>query len=224
MLAMSRKRCPGVPCWLLLAGLAALALALPRWLLGLRMTNRIHTVQQAPTRPLAIVFGAGLRRDGRPTTVLADRVRTAVSLYRQGKVQALLMSGSVRAPTYDEPAAMRAMALQLGVPDQAILLDRGGSRTYQTCARARDLLGARRALLVTQRYHLPRALITCQGLGIQAQGVAADLSAYSRRARGLWALREIPATLVAMWEVFVNPARPLATTRPIPPGDTQHES
>jgi len=80
--------------------------------------------------PTAIVFGAGLRRDGSPTTVLADRVSTAVSLYQQGKVNTLLMSGSSNKTGYDEAAAMLEFALQLGVPQEDILVDSKGDRTY----------------------------------------------------------------------------------------------
>jgi vancomycin permeability regulator SanA len=117
-----------------------------------------------------------------------------------GLVSRILLSGSTRGPTYDEPAAMRELALRLGVPDSAIDLDRGGTRTLETCLRARDLFGVRRALLVSQRYHLPRALILCDALGIDAVGAAADLRPYSLRSQRIWELREIPASFVAVWE------------------------
>ena len=148
--------------------------------------------------PTAIVFGAGLRRDGRPTTVLADRVSTAVSLYQQGKVKTLLMSGSSNASGYDEAAAMLEFALSLGVPQEDILVDSEGDRTYLTCARAKNIFGVERALLVTQRYHLPRALILCDALSIESDGIAADLRPYS--AQTIWSVREVGATYRALWE------------------------
>ena len=109
-------------------------------------------------RPVVIVFGAGLRRDGTPTTVLRDRVETAAELYRQGKVEKLLMSGDNRFVDYNEPEAMRQYALQLGIPDEDIVLDYAGRRTYDTCYRAGAIFGVKKVILVTQLFHLPRAI------------------------------------------------------------------
>ncbi len=179
--------------------LAVFLLSLPRWVLSAHYSSRILSPEEARSMPTAIVFGAGLRRDGRPTTVLADRVSTAVSLYQQGKVKTLLMSGSSNPSGYDEAAAMLEFALQLGVPQEDILVDSEGDRTYLTCARAKDIYGVESALLVTQRYHLPRALILCDALSIESEGVAADLRSYS--AQTIWSAREIGATFRALWEV-----------------------
>jgi SanA protein len=180
-------------------------LALPRWLFGWQYGSRINTTDEARPRPVAIVFGAGLRRDGSPTTVLADRIRTAADLYHHGKVERLLMTGSVR-EGYDEPAAMAAAAEALGVPPSRILIDPAGLRTLDSCARARRVFGVRSALLVSQRFHLPRALALCSAVGVEADGVAADLSPYSSRARRFWELREYPASFVAAIEALL--ARP----------------
>ncbi len=187
--------------WLAVLAFLFLGLTAPRWILGWQYGRRILTATEAPERQVAIVFGAGLRHDGTPTTVLADRVDTAVDLYRQGKVAQLLMTGSAR-EGYDEPGAMAARARALGVPEEAILLDTGGVRTYASCARAQRI-GVRSALLVSQRFHLPRALALCGAMGIEASGVAADRSAYSARARRFWALREVPASFMAMFEVLL---------------------
>jgi vancomycin permeability regulator SanA len=146
------------------------------------------------------VFGAGLRRDGTPTTVLADRVSTAAALYREGKVQRILLSGSVDGDQYNEPAAMRSLALNLGVLDQDILIDTGGTRSLSTCQRAHQVFGIEQALLISQRYHLPRALVICDAIGLSAEGVTSDLHPY--RSRFIWELREIPATLRALWDAF----------------------
>ena len=189
--------------WLTLALLLLGVLALPKWVLGWQFGRRIISPAEAPLSPVAIVFGAGLRRDGTPTTVLADRVETAAELFLAGKVERLLMTGSVRAG-YDEPAAMAARAEELGVPRQAIVLDPGGVRTFESCLRAREILGVRSALLVSQRFHLPRALALCEAQGIEASGVAADRSTYSVRARSFWELREFPASLVAVFEALLS--------------------
>jgi SanA protein len=192
--------------WLIVLTLIVLGLTAPKWILGWQYGRRIVAAQSAPLRDIAIVFGAGLRRDGTPTTVLADRVDTAVELFHAGKVQRILMTGSAR-DGYDEPAAMADRARSLGVPAEAILIDTGGNRTYESCARAyRD--GIRSALLVSQAFHLPRALALCDSLGIESTGVPADRSPYSRRARSFWELREYPASLVALLEtLFARPGQ-----------------
>jgi vancomycin permeability regulator SanA len=187
---------------------------LPRLVLGWRYSRQIHLTDAAPTAPAAIVFGAGLTRDGRPTTILADRVRTAVALFDMGKVDTILMSGSAQTPGYNEPEAMRRLAISLGVPSEALLVDPGGTRTYATCLRAKQVFGIDRALLVSQTFHLPRALATCAGLGLHADGVAADLRTYRARALNYWRIREVPATWVALWEAYIaRPKAPLQLAR-----------
>lgn len=185
--------------WLtvLLATLLA-ALLLPRLAFIQRYARAITSPADAPARATAIVFGAGLRRDGTPTQVLADRVTAAANLYHQGNVQSLFLSGSARGRAYDEAEAMRTLAIALGVRPEAIVVDKQGTRTLETCLRARQAFGIRSALLVTQRFHLPRAMALCKAIGIEAAGVQADLSRYPTRSRWVWELRELPASLVAM--------------------------
>ena len=183
-----------------LVSLVVIVLAIPRLVLSLHYADHIHTLKTAPVMPTAVVFGAGLHRDGQPTTVLADRVTTAAALYHQGKVKRILMSGTVRGSDYDEPSAMRSLALKIGVPVEDILIDTGGNRTLHTCLRARQIFGVEQALLVSQRFHLPRALVICDASGLSAVGVAADLHPY--RFQFLWELREIPATLRAIWDAY----------------------
>ena len=180
--------------------LIVIVLAIPRLILSLHYADHIHTLKSAPAMPTAVVFGAGLHRDGQPTTVLADRVTTAAALYQQGKVSRILMSGTVRGSDYDEPSAMRSLALKIGVPAEDILVDTGGNRTLYTCLRARQIFGVEQALLISQRFHLPRALVICDASGVSAVGVAADLHPY--RFQFFWELREIPATLRAIWDAY----------------------
>jgi SanA protein len=194
------------------AALPLILLVLPSHLMRLRFEPLIFSPPQAPHSPTAIVFGAGLRRDGSPSPVLSDRVRAAVELYLQGKVGRLLMSGSTRPGGYDEPLAMRQLAVQLGVPQEDILMDPGGTRTLETCRQARQAFGIRQALLVSQSFHLPRALATCSALGVHAAGVSADLREYSPRTLRYWSLREIPASLIAAletgWGALIAGPRP----------------
>lgn len=186
-----------------------LLVVLPYFAAQISTQVKIHSVENAPTAQAAIVFGAGLTRDGRPTPVLRDRVATAVDLYFAGKVEKLLMSGDNRQITYNEPAAMREYAISLGVPQEDIVLDYAGQRTYDTCYRARAIFGLDDVLLVTQAYHLPRALLTCGGLGLDAQGVNADRREYRTRSLNFWRLREVGATLVAVVDVYITRPQPI---------------
>jgi len=179
---------------------------------------RIFSPDQVTSAPVAIVFGAGLRRDGRPTVVLRDRVTMAAQLYSSGKVKKLLMSGDNRFVDYNEPQAMREYAWSLGIPDEDIVLDYAGRSTYETCFRAKAIFGLHEAILVTQRFHLPRALYTCHALGLKANGVSADWHPYRRSATVFWQIRELFATLNAFWEVHIqHPLPVLGNPEPIFP-------
>ncbi|MGH9944752.1 MAG: SanA/YdcF family protein [Pyrinomonadaceae bacterium] len=156
------------------------------------------THEEPPPPAVAIVFGAGLwRNGGGPSPVLYDRVASAAELYRAGRVRKLLLTGDNRFRNYNEPAVMRDTAIGLGVPAADLVLDYAGRRTYDSCYRARHIFGVTRAVLVTQRFHLDRALYLCHALGVESVGLAADRRAYPRGARLWWQAREIPATLSA---------------------------
>lgn len=198
------------------AVLGIVAVIVPRLITAVQSLGRVYQSGNAPTRRVAIVFGAGLWRDGSPTPVLKDRVATAAELYFAGKVEKLLMSGDNSYVEYNEPQAMKDYALELGVPADAIVLDYAGRRTYDSCYRAREIFGVNNAILVTQDFHLPRALFICNALGVQAVGVSADMRTYRQRSEFYWHLREIPATMVAMWDVYITRPLPiLGTPEPI---------
>ncbi|MCX7975723.1 MAG: YdcF family protein [Bellilinea sp.] len=193
-----------------------LGLAIPTLIADWYARSRQFQIEQPPSAPVAIVFGAGLTRDGQPSPVLRDRVATAVQLYFDGKVQKILMSGDNRFIDYNEPGAMKRYAISLGVPEEDIVLDYAGRRTYDTCYRARHIFGVRKAIVVTQRFHLPRAIFTCNGLGVEAVGSIADQRVYSRYAHRFWRIREIPATAMAFVDVFITRPLPvLGTPEPI---------
>lgn len=174
---------------------------------ALHSRNRIYSLENAPQARVAIVFGAGLYRDGTPTPVLRDRVKTAADLYFQNKVEKILMSGDNRFEDYDEPTAMMEYAMSLGVPENVIVRDYAGRRTYDTCYRANAIFGLEKALLVTQEFHLPRALYLCDHLGVESEGVSANRRYYLKSSRFFWKTRELFATLTALWDVHI--ARPL---------------
>jgi SanA protein len=188
---------------------ASLVVAFNVWLnaaYGSRIYTAIDDLPNSETPQIAIVFGAGLTRSGEPTAVLYDRVAIAAELYQRGLVTKLLLSGDNRFEDYNEPEAMRRTAVRLGVPDEDLVLDYAGRRTYDSCYRAREIFGVNRAILVTQEFHLERALYLCDAFGVDGIGVIADRRNYAGRAQTQWLVREAIAT-VGAW-IDVNVIRP----------------
>jgi len=184
-------------------------------LLGLRFwverqyEDRIYeTVEQVPARPVALVLGAGLWPDGSLTPILTDRVFTAVELYRAGKVQKLLCSGDNRRVDYNEPQAMKDYAVRLGVPEEDVVLDYAGRRTYDSCYRARAIFGVERLVVVTQRFHTARSVYTCHALGVDAVAVTANRRIYAAE-QAVWKTREYLALLLAWWDLNVRHPVPI---------------
>lgn len=170
--------------------------------MGWYYQRHIYTIEEARPEPVAIVFGAAVYGSGRLSPMLQDRVDTAIALYQAGKVSRLLFSGDGASPNYDEPGRMRDYALAKGVPAGAIELDRSGRRTYESCYRAYHTFQIQSAILVTQQFHLPRALFTCHQLGLQAIGVAADLRTYHPRSLAWSENREWFARLQALLDTL----------------------
>ncbi len=123
-----------------------------------------------PATPVGLVLGAGIR-DGVPSQLLARRLDLAVDLWRRGKVRVLLVSGDNRTPDYDEPTVMRDYLAAHGVPADKVVRDFAGLDTWDSCARARRIFGVRRLTVITQDFHLPRAVALCRAAGLDAWGV-----------------------------------------------------
>jgi len=204
--------------FLILAGLAIALVLAARLTTSLYARAKIFTALDVPSRRVAIVFGAGLWRNGTASPVLQDRVQTAADLYFAGKVEKILMSGDNRFVDYNEPAVMGALALSLGVPQEAIVLDYAGRRTYDTCYRAKIIFGVTGAILVTQAFHLPRAIYLCNQLSVDSVGVEADLRVYRPASVLYWNIRELLATVSALWDMNVShPVPVLGDPEPIFP-------
>lgn len=185
----------------------ALAVASPAaWVFFTGREGIYEDPTHVPAEPVAIVFGAGLSPDGGPSSMLADRVDAAVELYKAGKVQRLLMTGDNSSVGYNEVAAMKQRAVDQGVPPSKVNLDYAGFRTYDSCYRARVIFGVDRAILVTQRYHLPRALFLARSFGIEAVGLAAGREYYPRQE--YYDLREFAALVVTWYEVNITRPKP----------------
>ena len=192
----------------LVAGaLIAIALFMPRSIMGLYAADKTFTVEDVPSARIAIVFGAGLLRDGSAGPVLSDRMQTAVALYQGGKVEKILVSGDNRFVEYNEPEAGRQYALEHGVPNEDIVLDYAGRRTYDTCYRAKYIFGVDEAILVTQEFHMPRALTLCNWFGVRSVGVEAANRYFLKRARLWWNIRETFAVFQSAWDLLI--AKPI---------------
>ncbi|HVL96798.1 MAG TPA: ElyC/SanA/YdcF family protein [Solirubrobacteraceae bacterium] len=197
-------------CALAAAGVAALAAANALVLLGGR---------GAPPREAdaALVLGARVHPDGRPTAMLDDRIRAAVALHRAGRVRKLLLSGDHGTRGYDEVNAMRRRALELGVPARDVFTDHAGFDTWDSSVRARRVFGARSVVVVTQAFHVPRAVWLARRAGLRAGGVAADRpGGYGRWGRTA-SMREVLARVKGardgLFEPsprFLGPAIPIA--------------
>jgi vancomycin permeability regulator SanA len=156
--------------WVAAAALVALGLGPAVVVWGSTWTTAHGSAASTPPRPVAIVLGAGVGADGRPSPFLDERIGVAVQLYRQGSVKALLMSGDNSRTDYDEVGAMAVRAEQLGVPASAIVTDHAGFDTYSSCYRARSVWGITAAVVVSQPFHVGRAVWLCQRLGVDAVG------------------------------------------------------
>lgn len=148
---------------------ACLALAPVTWM-HTAADGRLRTTADVPPEDVAVVFGAGLWK-GRPTPYLAHRLDAAAELYRSGKVKVLLVTGDNSRTEYDEPSAMRTYLAARGVPDDKVVSDYAGFDTWDSCVRAKKIFGVDRAVLVTQDFHVKRALALCAAAGVESYGV-----------------------------------------------------
>lgn len=156
--------------------------------------NRIISAEEADGKNDAdciIVLGAGVRDDGTPSHMLEDRLLTAISLYESGAAPKIIMSGDHGTEDYDEVNVMKAFAIAHGVPSEDIFMDHAGFSTYDSMYRARDIFEVKTAIVVTQKYHLYRALYLAKSLGLDACGVPSDLRPY--RAQTYREAREVLA-------------------------------
>jgi len=185
----------------LLGAVTALALLPSAWLY-LDTGQRLRTVADAPSEPVAVVFGAGLDQ-GKPSPYLAHRLDAALALYRSGKVRALLVTGDNGHVGYDEPDAMRTYLIEHGVPSDRVVRDYAGFDTWDSCSRAHRIFGVDRAVLVSQEFHIRRAVALCEAAGVNAYGVGVD-----EPHDATWyasGVRELPAAVKALYDVVFTP-------------------
>ena len=192
-------------------GLAALASAWMAW----SARDATFTVDDAPPHDVAVVLGAQVRSTG-PSDMLEDRLRAAHALYRRGAVKRLLLSGDA-SRSYNEVKTMRRFLLEAGVPDDVIGVDPAGHRTLDSIFRARDLYQLRSFIVVTNDFHIPRALFLARACGVEAVGVSTNRPGYPAMVRARNVGREHLARVLALLDVYVLDTRPRVTDGPRDP-------
>ena len=142
--------------------------------------NKIYTdISDIKGYEIAIVFGAGLKPDGTPNDMLKDRLDTATELYNEEKIEKILLSGDNSLVEYNEPQAMyNSLVYTNEIPPEDVVRDFAGLGTYDTCARAKNIWNIDKAILISQGYHLSRAIFTCNTLGVQSTGYYATKNTY----------------------------------------------
>ncbi|MFE0519443.1 MULTISPECIES: SanA/YdcF family protein [unclassified Streptomyces] len=146
---------------------------LPVTWLYVSTAGRLGTVADAPRTEVAVVFGAGLF-NGEPSPYLANRLNAAAKLYRENRVEVVLVTGDNSRKDYDEPDAMRTYLTRHGVPDGRIVSDYAGFDTWDSCVRAKKIFGVDRAVLISQGFHIRRAVALCEAAGVASYGVGVD--------------------------------------------------
>ncbi|WP_422737613.1 SanA/YdcF family protein [Micromonospora sp. WMMD729] len=196
-------------------GVVAVALSSVPWLwttIGAR--GHTHDAAEAPTADVVIVLGTAVAADGKqPSERLAGRLETAAELVRTGRARAVLVSGDGGGASGDEPTVMTGyLTERLGVDPRRVAADPYGLDTYDSCVRARDVYGVERALIVTQSYHLSRAVTLCRHLGLDVDGVAARCDGCGSVMLAGKAVRDYLASGKAAWDAFRD--RPPAVRSP----------
>lgn len=193
---------------LLVVGVVVVALGLlpAAWVQVVGQTHVRGGAADVPAADVVLVPGAGLRPDGTPSTFLRRRLAAAHDLYQRGTVDVVLVSGDSSTEDYDEPTAMRDWLVGLGVPTDRIVLDHAGLDTHDTCVRAHEVFGVRSAVVVTQDYHLRRALFSCRAAGIDVTGLGVASTSVEPPKAVMYRVREVPASVKAAWDAATGRA------------------
>ncbi len=165
---------------LICSALCMLYLFLSNTVMLLNAKNKIVAASEAYeyNADCILVLGAGVKADGTPSNMLEDRLLTAIELYKNGSASKLLMSGDHGSVEYDEVGCMKSFAMEMGVPEEDIFLDHAGFSTYESAVRAREVFGAEKVIIVTQSYHLYRAIYDAEAFNLSCIGVSADIREY----------------------------------------------
>jgi len=190
---------------ILVLALLGLAVGVPFLVVRLESHSRIHRIDDVPDRDVTLVMGAAMW-GAHPSPYLQKRLDVAAALYAAGKTKVIIVSGT-RDGGYSEPDGMKAALVAAGVPASRIVTDYGGDDTFSSCARARDVFGVTSLIVVSQSYHLPRAVASCQMLGVDTVGVGDDTVAHDWLYWGYQA-REVAGDMKLTYDIVTHRSVP----------------
>lgn len=174
---------------------------LPVFFINRIADRKIFPSEEIPSQKIGIVFGASVYANKYPSRALDDRIKTASELYKKEKIAFLLMSGDNSQVNYNEVLVMQKSAIAYGVPEEKIFMDHAGFRTYDSCVRAKEVFQISSAILITQEFHLPRAIFLCEKAGISVNGVPAQNNfSYDFQTVLWWNVREFSAKVFSFYE------------------------
>ena len=197
-----RRRGRRLLLWTGVAVVVALSPAL--WVQAVGQSHLAAGVSAVEHTDVALVLGAGLRPDGTPSTYLRRRLDAAYRLWAAGTVDVVLVSGDNRSVNHDEPTAMRDWLVGLGMPAEYVVRDFAGLDTHDTCVRARKIFGVTEAVVITQDYHVRRAVFSCRQAGIDTVGLGVSSDSVEPAKALVYRLRELPASLKAAWDAVTG--------------------
>lgn len=195
---------------LAVTGLAAVTAAILGMVATVQFSYADKIVEQSPNlhADTALVLGASVLQNGTPSDALRDRLLVGISLYKNGNVKRILLTGDDGSYRAAEIEVMKKFTIDQGVPEQDILTDGQGYRTYESCKRAKEIFIFKDIIVVTQRFHMSRALYLCNRLGLDAHGVTSDLQSY-KKINFFW-IRDLFSSAKAWWDINVwTPKSPI---------------
>ncbi len=161
-----------------------------------------NSTTDIPSAYTALILGAGVYKSGRPSAILKDRLLTAIDLYKKKKVKRLLVSGDHGKKYYDEVNNMKKFLLEKGIPKKDMFLDHAGFNTYNSIVRAKGIFQVKDLIIVTQEFHLPRAVYIAGKIGLKPMGLKADIQDYPKL--NYFKMREYLAKIKSFFEVLLN--------------------
>lgn len=155
-----------------------------------------------PSKYSALVLGAGIWKN-QPSDILRDRLDAAIKLYKKGKVKKLILSGDNRFKDYDEPGVMKKYVLDAGIPEKDVQADYAGRRTYDSCYRAKNIFSQEEIIIVTQSFHITRAMFLCESIGLNPVGFISDTNKYYMHHWNWWKFRDVISLTFSLKDIYL---------------------
>ncbi len=174
-------------------------------IIRIRLNSKLYwDPSKTPFHYSALVLGAGVIPDNSPSDILYDRLKAAATLYSLGKVKKIIVSGDNRIEKYNEPEVMKQTLVSLGVPSTAIQPDFAGRRTYDSCYRLKSIFEQKDTVVVTQSFHILRAVFICNQLGVITDGFVSDTPRYLPLQWAYWSVRDVFSLMLSFVDLYVR--------------------